>query len=636
MLFTLSMFWQYALMTLVFPLEFFQQEQFDFLDKFINNMSIIYNMVRPSMALVAILFLFGTALAEISESDNNARMAIDAQEIREKIETGEKVNYQNSIIRGDLDIQRLNLSRDTNRRSLVESPIVFTDCEFQGDVNFNSAVFNKSVNFDGTVFLGEVYMARSQLNSRASFVRSNFNMPVTFDDVAFRDEIFFRDAKFNRTASFVRSVYKQNAYFAGAIFENRAYFRDADFENDVLFDDAKFINSANFPNAIFGKNVSFKTAKFFEPSHFTDCIFRGDADFPNAEINNFLDFNNATFIGNVSFYIAQFRNTVEFVGSKFMGNAEFQDLKLQMPMDFSHAIFEKEARFNNSHFLDTAKFVSSTFKGNAQFRGARFDAPADFSNANFRKEARFDGAMFNKVVKFSNATFKGNVSFYNAYFERDARFDQAQFSSNLNLTGSTFYQLMLPWETIKDRIGKEKPTYLALIGNYRTLGWIPDRNGCYYQYRELKRIESKGWAKLLNTVSWAYWGYGIHWYYPFFWLLVIIASFGTIFYEVVRHKWGTIKKKATPEKESTPSSNRQADKEQISIIRSSETIEADLSFLDALRFSALAFKRADNFQIEGTLVRIVVWAERVVGVFFFLTFFAFLRDEFISYFKPPT
>lgn len=509
-------------------------------------------MKKPILALALFSIFIFQAFAESPKANNcemDSRNIVDAQQILERIEKGESFTYQNQFIIGDLNIQQLNLSRDANYRCLVESAITFKNCEFQNNVYFNYAIFNKSLNFAETTFSGEVNFGGSELND-ISFWKSEFHKAASFDGAEFLNGTDFRHAIFWETASFVNFVNQLPSYYIGAIFYNDAYFGYSKFNNDVSFEDAEFRKSAIFHDAVFEKDAQFQSSKFLEPSDFANCIFKGDVKFINVQFEKPVDFGNATFMGDTSFHMTQ------------------------------------------------------------------FNSPADFSNANFSEESNFQDAMFNKVVKFSNATFNGNISFAGAYFERDARFEMAQFSSNLNLTEATFYELMLPWEAIKGRIGEGKATHLALINNYKNIGWISDRNSCYYQYREMRRNAAQ-WnkVKLLDSISWAYWGYGVRPYNAVFWIAVIVISFSALYRYLVRSKRAAIKS-SSEDASSTDS----------------------LSLFQFLRFSALtlASKSPDNIQIEGSWIRQIIWFERVVGGFFFVMFFKFLTDEILSFFKPPT
>ncbi len=513
-------------------------------------------MKRSARALIVLIILIVQASAQspsANRGDIGAKVSIDAQEILERIEKGENIIYQNQRIIGDLNIQQFNLSRDANYRCLVDSAIVFVDCEFQGNIYFNYGVFNKSLNFTDTKFSGEMNLQGSQLNGNASFWNSKFHKAASFDDAVFLKGANFRGAEFSETASFESSEYSLSAFFIGAIFKNDVYFGSSLFEGNVYFEDAQFIKSAIFHDAIFNKEAIFQSVKFLETSDFVNAVFHGDAKFINAEFQKPLDFSNATFIKDASFQMA------------------------------------------------------------------RFDAPTDFSYANFSNQVNFNNAMFNKVIKFSNTTFNGNASFSDAYFEREARFDAAQFGSNLNLNKATFYQLMLPWDVIKDRIGKDKATHLALINNYKSLGWILDRNGCYYQYREMRRNAAKTWnSKIMDTISWAYWGYGVRPFNAIFWIAVIILAFGLLYRELVHRKIGVIK-------------ISEGD-------HATANFDSCISFYEAVRFSALtlASKSPGNIQMDGRSIQFAAKLEKVVGGFFFFIFLKFLTDEFLSYFKPPT
>ena len=64
-------------------------------------------------------------------------LMIKAEEILEKIEEGKPVEYENVIIYGDLDLHRLDLPLNKNKRKIIKSIIKIEYSIIKGDVFFD-------------------------------------------------------------------------------------------------------------------------------------------------------------------------------------------------------------------------------------------------------------------------------------------------------------------------------------------------------------------------------------------------------------------------------------------------------------------------------------------------------------------
>lgn len=73
--------------------------------------------------------------------------------------------------------------------------------------------------------------------------------------------------------------------------------------------------------------------------------------------------------------------------------------------------------------------------------------------------------------------------------------------------------------------------YLALVENYRRLGWLEDEDDCYYQYRKLDQAgKGWGWSKIIDILAWLSCGYGVRPSYAVVWSLLTILIFGLVFW----------------------------------------------------------------------------------------------------------
>lgn len=143
---------------------------------------------------------------------------IPASIINDKIQNGKLVEYDHIIIRGDIDVSKLELEEE-NGKFLVYSPIKITNSQIEGKIIFADTLFKRQINFKSTLFRGD----------------------ATFREAIFRWRAIFRDTRFSMDVD-----------FCGATFSGGANFREVTFSKNVDFWSAKFE----------GVYVTFKDAKF--------------------------------------------------------------------------------------------------------------------------------------------------------------------------------------------------------------------------------------------------------------------------------------------------------------------------------------------------------------------------------------
>ena len=214
-------------------------------------------------ALFALLFLL--AVSSQAAPDDTRRI-VPAEEILEKIERGEPVEYDNVIVVGDLDLNKVDLptkhvkvieyisitieeitieeitpqimwSSDirttwNDEANVVNSSISIEDSEIQGYVNFENVIFQKSIDFGST-----------NLSSDSNFKDAQFSGYTDFRDAQFSGYTDFRDAQFSSDAYFWRAQFSGNADFRDAQFSSDAHFRDAQFSGNADFEGAQFRNT---------------------------------------------------------------------------------------------------------------------------------------------------------------------------------------------------------------------------------------------------------------------------------------------------------------------------------------------------------------------------------------------------------
>jgi hypothetical protein len=204
--------------------------------------------IKPALVLIILFMLLHPAWAR----DVEGMRVVSAQEILDKIERGEPVEYDHVIVEGDLDLSELDLPKRHVHRTryeiepfglsesvmLVSSPIGVNDATINGDVSFGNMIFSNPVEFIGSSFNGAAY-----------FVGSEFNISA-FSSAEFSKPVYFNDAKFTNSTSFNDSRFKDDALFEGALFDGPLYLTRAKYDRlyirwknirELGYDDAAYL-----------------------------------------------------------------------------------------------------------------------------------------------------------------------------------------------------------------------------------------------------------------------------------------------------------------------------------------------------------------------------------------------------------
>lgn len=342
-----------------------------------------------------------------------------------------------------------------------------------------------------------------------------------------------------------------DASFQGITFEEDALFSGSSFGN-ASFEKATFLGQADFSNASF-RQASFAGCTFSQPVFFDGALFENDVSFVDSSFSLDALFNNARFLGRADFNYSDFDSYSYFAAADFAGDAFFSDVDLSAASDFSLATFSGQANFIRSRLIEPS-FVEVLFAGPAQFGLARFSGLSSFGGAIFADEAGFGLARFSDAAYFSSAHFQDLALFGLTRFEDIVTFQEAHFQGDLNFKAATITSLLfekaelLPgsriilndteinlfqahWDDIRDHVAWQPGAYLALVENYRRLGWSKDEDDCYYQYRRLDQAgKSWGWSKIIDILAWLSCGYGVRPSYAVAWSLLTILFFALVFW----------------------------------------------------------------------------------------------------------
>ncbi len=285
---------------------------------------------REILALCIIVFLFSIQSAEAEPS-----RIIDAGEILKKIEQGQPVEYNDVIVKGDLDLSRRGNMESSAGRVSINSPIQNANSVILGDVTIKKVVLEDAVDFNKTKFMSRTSITDSWFNDTASFNKASFEDVADFSTTRFNGPAVFSYARFGQTAYFRDSAFVQDAKFISAQFSQQAYFQRARFSKDANFKSTKFDRGAIFKEAAFRQNADFKLAQFLQA-----------VDFDSVRFQQAAGFDRANFIQDANFDHAQFSQTANFGSANFHQESYFRNTSIQNAL-FQDIRFKEDATFDN-------------------------------------------------------------------------------------------------------------------------------------------------------------------------------------------------------------------------------------------------------------------------------------------------
>lgn len=304
-----------------------------------------------------------------------------------------------------------------------------------------------------------------------------------------------------------------------------------------------YLNREKLSSNSIKSSIEIKNSRFIGFVFFDDIIFNNKVDFENTEFYGDALFYKNEFDQDVSFYKSTFRNRTIFSNSVFHSNADFRDIQIIGKAYFYNTKFSSSF-FSKSEFNNYITFIGAQFNDFADFYGSRFGGRALFTSAKFKNNVVFDRSYFMGDANFWNATFNGIARFNLTVFENIADFREAQFNNELDLNGIYFSDILIFWDSIKDNLSCGNSTYLALIKNFKEKGQYEDARNCYYNYKNLLRINMPlGVSTPIEYLSWISCGYGVRPSFTILWISFHILLFAVIYWRSTRDSNKLLKNK---------------------------------------------------------------------------------------------
>jgi predicted transcriptional regulator with HTH domain len=198
----------------------------------------------------------------------NAEQAIvKADEVTKSLANGKSVQFKNTIIDGDLDFGKAGNRIDADIRFekcvfkgnvkaealRFYGSLIFTESEFQKEMNFQDVSIFGAINFNRSVFKGKTifasmtawaknsYFSEIKASKRFSLEASDFHGNLSIMDSEFADAFSLQEAFVQGNLQGSNAKFEGNTDFAMLIVLRRAMFKYSNFKTKPDFSNAKAV-----------------------------------------------------------------------------------------------------------------------------------------------------------------------------------------------------------------------------------------------------------------------------------------------------------------------------------------------------------------------------------------------------------
>lgn len=290
------------------------------------------------------------------------------EHVQEDIRSGSDIKYDNKLIKGDLDLSRLDLpwklAGPNYSINFLPCKIAITNSKIDGSVESGEIIFQRSVDFTNTIFNGPANFNSAEFDDGANFNGATFCDCSIFSDSTFKGYTTFNNANFiGDLLQFDNSYFKSAASFNNVSFIGPASFTNSYFAEDTVYSKSNFRGQPTFKNVTFNKDVEFKNsvfedgadftdARFSQKAHFSNSIFKGNADFKAVQFVQDVLFRNVTLNKNLNFEDAKFNQDALFEKVKFNANGIINLNDTQLNKFYARwANIEGHLKYNEEAYL---------------------------------------------------------------------------------------------------------------------------------------------------------------------------------------------------------------------------------------------------------------------------------------------
>ena len=431
------------------------------------------------------------------------RTIVDARSIAKLVRNNKRVQIQDAIVRGPLDLSYATINQQVSLIDCVfEDPADFSYATFKRHLFLQGSTFKKGLDLEGaTIDLNGRLDAIKVLSGKAGLRYLNVQGLLNLEKAEFDSA---------EVVNFVNAHIERGAYFAGSVFRGEVRLGDMRIGGDLVLTGAHFMQAAHFAQTKLAGSLFLESAQFDGPADLS-----GVAAY-NAKLRK------ATFRKRVSLKETEVGSFLDLSGAKFEWPGEpalFDQVHAVGGGSFDDAHFTAGARFDSAHFNGDASFENTVFDDTARFNKAHFDQTAHFETCIFKKDASFNDTSFGTVDFAKSGKIKAKYAAVDNSAQTKETGPEDQFQGRLDLSGSSYHRIQIRWQSAlrmpdgtSRLIGNEQQPYSELEKFFRDAGDDDGGDGVFLEWHRIKRqgmFNSSKLNWLLDCIPWFLTDYGI-------------------------------------------------------------------------------------------------------------------------------
>ena len=374
-----------------------------------------------------------------------------------------RARFLEELLTGELKGVEIHRHGVDVKQAVIEEPIDLESAEVDVEVEFDTCMFKRDVNFRDA-FLKYLNISGSHFLNEADFQRLKVAGPIFCDNTVFFGSVAFAGATISgqflaKGANFLGKDNKVNfnhmqvadsAFFHRAVFHGRVNFGGACIKGQFVVGDAKFLSNdyeADFNAMQVDLDVRFDRAEFHGPVYLGGVNIKRQFVMDGAKFlapNHKADFHHMQVGQDAFFQGCDFHGLVNFVLVKVAGDLHLEPLLksgLEMSTTFHGGVNFRGADIGGEFKAVKTQFLSHTWVNfeamtvgrDFSAAGAIFAGPVNFSALKAKKNFYID--PFGRL-KSAKTLFKGPANFSDLEVLGVFNADQAIFQSeNVVFTG---------------------------------------------------------------------------------------------------------------------------------------------------------------------------------------------------------
>lgn len=249
----------------------------------------------------------------VSSCSHAEQKEIYAKDIVKLLQKGKDVRIIGKIIMDDFDftvIENCQLLSTDQIQNVVSSNVFFCNCVFMGNVTACNSLqkvpvhtrFEQNLVFQNCDFRGDVSFQSAVVMGTANFVKSKFRKKADFTNVAIcGKDSYFSEIEAEGPVSMIYASFLGNLYLMDGQFQKELSLQNVMVNGKLMANGMKCSSNAEFDMASFRGRTIFNYSMFEKPASFVQSRFFDDAEFIGTKVKDSANFENTYFFGKVLF-----------------------------------------------------------------------------------------------------------------------------------------------------------------------------------------------------------------------------------------------------------------------------------------------------------------------------------------------